>query len=153
MLSPQGAQVWSLVRELRSCMLYQKQNKMKKFYSRAVPWWPSVRMLGFHCSYLGSVPGGRNWDPVSCVVWEKKNAIPDLPAKAHPYISTGLGDEEMLPSETQERGGKLTHVTQPVSDQGEKRPVAWVPAQSPQPRAGWSAFVLSQWGQYPSLLS
>ena len=55
------------------------------------------------------------------VAKKKKKANPDLPAKAHTCISTGLGDEEILPSETQQKGGKLTHVTQPVSDQGEKR--------------------------------
>ena len=42
----------------------QQKNKIKEkilFYnSRAVPWWPSVRILGFHCCYLGSIPGGGN---------------------------------------------------------------------------------------------
>ena len=111
------------IKILHACCTAKKPNKIKiLFYnSRAVPWWPSVRILGFHCCYLGSIPGGGNRSCKLCVWQKKKKAIPDLPAKAHTHISTGLGDEETLPSETQERGGKPTHVTQPVSDQGEKR--------------------------------
>ena len=61
------------IKILHACCTAKKPNKIKiLFYkSRAVPWWPSVRILGFHCCYLGSIPGGGNRSCKLCV-WQKK---------------------------------------------------------------------------------